>query len=1020
MSTTASQWQRGSLWRQWDLHIHTPASIVHRYPGADPWDEFLSGLANLPQTMSVLGINDYLFVDGYRRVVDEFKGGRLPNVEAVFPVVELRIDQLVGTASHLSKVNLHVIFPEQSDPELIEAQFINGLSASFHLDPDQPNDVDWSGFPTQDRLEALGAAIRESIPEEKKAEFSESDLELGFNNLVVSVRDVRTRLKDPVFKDNYVTAVGKAEWASMQWNDKSIAQKKDVINGADAVFISAESTVAYQAARASLVSAGVNGRLLDCSDAHWLASSDDKDRLGNSLTWINADPTLAGLRHALQEFDHRVFAGVEPPKLAALRNRPSDHMTAVKIGKGPTTRGEDHDFFESEVTLNPGFIAVIGRKGSGKSALLDAIGLAGNSANEPDFSFLSKARFRNPLGNYAQSYESSLHFHDGEVLTTGLNDRVDSDALERVTYIPQQLMDRICDPEPGLPAERFAQELGVVLFAHVSVADRLGTGDLESLTRVRSLAIEDRLTVLRGELTTINQEVSELERLLRDTRKRSLEARKVHLAEKLRAHEDDKPDDRAPPDIDKDPSLATARKTLKDLRAARERLDRERENQLTTATQAAAQLQGATQLKTAIETLQHQASTFRATYEDRAAALGLNIADLAHLAVDIVPLTDLIEDLNAKKAAAESQLDASVAETIAGQLASNAKALEAARNQLDQPSRDYEAYLKTVAEWEAARSRLTDGTEEEQGLKQVEAALNEFARLPGQISDFKEARNEKVRDIHSALADLVGIYEELYRPAREFIADHELASEAKLEFRAALRERNFEPRFWEMVGRNVAGSFMGVDQGAASLRRMIEETNFGDVDSVLSFAVELEKALHVDVRQEPPESVEVERAIRTGHSVVALYDLIFGLAYLEPFYQLQYSGTPIDQLSPGDRGTLLLMFYLLVDPSRRPLILDQPDENLDNQTVKNLLVPALKEASARRQVVVVTHNPNVAVVADADQVIMALFDGNRFSYIAGAIENQSMNQHVVDVLEGTWPAFQNRGSKYESGRGDRL
>jgi predicted ATPase len=106
------------------------------------------------------------------------------------------------------------------------------------------------------------------------------------------------------------------------------------------------------------------------------------------------------------------------------------------------------------------------------------------------------------------------------------------------------------------------------------------------------------------------------------------------------------------------------------------------------------------------------------------------------------------------------------------------------------------------------------------------------------------------------------------------------------------------------------------------------------------------------------------------------------------------------------------MFYLLVDPRRVPLLLDQPDENLDNQTIKELLVPAIKQASSRRQVIAVTHNPNVAIVADADQIIVADRAGESFVYVSGAIEDGVINTGAVDVLEGTWPAFENRQDKY--------
>ena len=108
------------------------------------------------------------------------------------------------------------------------------------------------------------------------------------------------------------------------------------------------------------------------------------------------------------------------------------------------------------------------------------------------------------------------------------------------------------------------------------------------------------------------------------------------------------------------------------------------------------------------------------------------------------------------------------------------------------------------------------------------------------------------------------------------------------------------------------------------------------------------------------------------------------------------------------------VFYLLIDKDDIPLVIDQPEENLDNQTIYEVLVRCLSDAKRRRQVIVVTHNPNLAVVCDAEQVIYAQRDTalNSIMYEAGAIENPTMNKHVIDVLEGTRPAFENRDSKY--------
>jgi ABC-type lipoprotein export system ATPase subunit len=95
----------------------------------------------------------------------------------------------------------------------------------------------------------------------------------------------------------------------------------------------------------------------------------------------------------------------------------------------------------------------------------------------------------------------------------------------------------------------------------------------------------------------------------------------------------------------------------------------------------------------------------------------------------------------------------------------------------------------------------------------------------------------------------------------------------------------------------------------------------------------------------------------------------------------------------------LLIFYLLVDNGKTPIILDQPEENLDNETVFRLLVPVLSEAKKQRQIIMVTHNPNLAVVCDAEQIIRARFDrasDSTIDYDSGAIENTGYQRRRGD------------------------
>jgi DNA repair exonuclease SbcCD ATPase subunit len=172
--------------------------------------------------------------------------------------------------------------------------------------------------------------------------------------------------------------------------------------------------------------------------------------------------------------------------------------------------------------------------------------------------------------------------------------------------------------------------------------------------------------------------------------------------------------------------------------------------------------------------------------------------------------------------------------------------------------------------------------------------------------------------------------------------------------------------------------------------------------------------LSFDRRTDEGRAVTIESQLKRGRTKLELYDFLYGLNYLQPHYTLKLGQKPLQLLSPGERGLLLLVFYLLVDRDTAPLIIDQPEENLDNQTIFELLVPCIKAAKLRRQVIVVTHNPNLAVVCDAEQIIVAKMDtvDSRVTYVGGSIENPTVNAEIVKILEGTMPAFTNRDGKY--------
>ena len=239
---TTNQFSRGSEWRKCDLHIHTPLSIHHNYGGAtDVWDKFIADLentANYPQG-SIIGISDYYFLEGYDKVIEYKNDGRLANIAKIFPVIELRVKEFGGSRNKLSRVNFHVLFnPDKYTTQNIKDQFIAAMVSNYTLSPEYANQVtSWDACLTCDSLEDLGRKIKATIPSTELINYG-SDFEEGFNNFNISMDNLDKILSRDYFRNNILCFVGKTEWNEIQWNDNSIAEKKNIVNRAHFLFCS--------------------------------------------------------------------------------------------------------------------------------------------------------------------------------------------------------------------------------------------------------------------------------------------------------------------------------------------------------------------------------------------------------------------------------------------------------------------------------------------------------------------------------------------------------------------------------------------------------------------------------------------------------------------------------------------------------------------------------------------------------------------------------------------------------------
>lgn len=173
----------------------------------------------------------------------------------------------------------------------------------------------------------------------------------------------------------------------------------------------------------------------------------------------------------------------------------------------------------------------------------------------------------------------------------------------------------------------------------------------------------------------------------------------------------------------------------------------------------------------------------------------------------------------------------------------------------------------------------------------------------------------------------------------------------KLTFESSIIERNLEgDLFDKFVSTGVAGSFYRKEKGTA-LEEIRADFDVNDEDEALAYVEKIIAYLERDMRTEQQTPTGVASQLRKNVDVEALYDFLWGLGYLEPEYSLKLDGKDLSHLSPGERGTLLLVFYLLVDKSNKPIIVDQPEENLDSQTVYLLRDHGRRQSLRRRRAI---------------------------------------------------------------------
>lgn len=1013
------KYSKGSEWRQWDLHVHSPASFHwegHKFTPENQnalVDQMVAALNNAPP--AVYALMDYWTFDGWlalkRRLAMD---GATPLEKVVFPGIELRL-----VAPFDGRLNAHVIFSDTIDDQVL-ADFKGSLTLALG---DQPlSDYSLRGYARNadaDKLKHHGLDAARVKSDDAYALWAGCQIaEITVESYKKAIANVPDGMALGFMPFDTNDGLGRVNWAKHYAYALGLFKSSPIFEVRDP-----DATAAFLGMRTNgndkwfdQFQASLNGipRLaVSGSDAHkFVGTPDDNNDRGygdfpsKRITWIKADPTWKGLLQAIKEPALRSFVGLIPPKLHTVRQNSTYYINRVRVN------AVDQKFSNTwldgtDLELNADLVAIIGNKGSGKSALADVISAVGDSQQHQHFSFLKTRRFKGNSGEPAKGFEGELTWLSGKPLQRNLNETAVPSAVEMVRYIPQGRFEALCNAHVEGRSNEFERELRTVIFSHVPDEVRLDAPDFDRLIERQEAVSRAKLNELRRTLATLNEEIVDIEEQLKPSVRTGIENLLALKRQEKEAHIRAMPPESPPPSealtLEQEVSTKRIAEITEEIAGLDEKLAAAGKARQIEATRR----QAIVNLQSRIEILKSQYADFlNVTAADWTNA-GLKQGEIVKLTVDDQCLIDELEKSAVTEKAITSQ-SVTDEKPRAALVAEKAKLTET----LNAPQQQHQAYLAALSQWQAALTAIEGSPSSPESEKGLEARLAQLDALPGQLESKVIQRRKIALNLHRVLESQRTSRALLFSPIQKLVEGNKLiGADYKLEFQARLTGALSEvtEKVFSMV-KQQSGVLRGQAESTAALKAILDKVDFSDEAQAVQFiddALTMIKSVATDG--------DMSAILRKDQDARSLYDYLFGLSYIEPTYTLLFQDTPIEQLSPGQRGALLLIFYLLVDTKRNPIVLDQPEENLDNETIVSLLVPVVIEAKRHRQIIMVTHNPNLAVVCDAEQIIHASFDragGQRIAYHSGAIENEQTNLQVVDVLEGTMRAFTNRGGKY--------
>lgn len=916
---------KGSQWRKWDLHVHTPASFEHQFKTHenDLWEAYIEKLEKV-RGIAVIGITDYFSLEGYKRVLDYKKKGRLQNFDLILPNVEFRLDALV---ENYGRLNYHVIFSDQVDVDEIEKEFLQKLN--IKTESLEPRTLAYKN------IVKIGALLKEHEPKFKGSEYS-----VGCQNIMVSLEEIINALevKKSIFHGNYLLVLEEEGWCLLDWGSQAHLARKQILMPSHVIFSSNQNTRDWALGKkgVGIIQDFISefGHPRPCihgSDAHSFEKlcKPDEDR----FCWIKADPCFEGLKQIVYEPEDRVRIQAEDPE-----HRKSIYtLNSMRIYDSCIS--SELSIEEQNIELNKNLVAVIGGKGSGKTAMLD---LVANCFADRCFRGSEELADPNSFVQRIQSEKEDLKVDlefTGEGLDKFTKTLVEEKLFQdsKITYLPQGRIE-----EYSGNRRKLDEKIEEIIFSNKEVAAKRYKQRFDELRH--------EIDLLGSAIDSINMQINQLDK---ETSPKALSGIEEQLAIKkgeLKDREDKLKKLTESMDKDLIEEIANLKKEETELQ---ERLSRLQDVVLK------------------LETLKNRLQGF--LDEINKDIIDINIA-LSGLDVDlIIP-----------------QLD------FSGQVAMVTKIFALLPERIENTRKLHEASLERLAQLNEVSKKLADL------LKQIEETKREILSLEKQRDELNQKKLEinrldtKRKDKYQSRLNKYLEWKRHYGEVIKTFSSGRTYILSGIDFGSSV---HFNEK-----------SFLAVGLDLLDLRKINEAEMQRHAKKLADIVSESDIQVSASrVEEWMQQMLGLRDRLKRSIANYDFYRWVFD-DYHQLSTRILFKGTPMVKLSMGQKATVLLKLFLA--EGDHPLIVDQPEESLDNRYVYDELVAAFREAKKKRQVIIATNNANLVVNTDAEQVIVAEFKDNRIAYKSGSLEDLALRGDILPILEGGKEAFKRREAKY--------